>query len=171
MLFRSFFDEDMGQPPQVSSSLTYNDEGNDEEVLYAFTISYALAEPTDLDEPQNHAESFRSRHAPRWLEAKASEHSSSIKKEAYDVVDRPHKTIQILKARPVYKIKRDSRCDIIKFKVRVVAKQKFGISYFDVFAPVSTVDGLLLPHREIGDFTSLMSAQHTFMLQSKKKFM
>ena len=140
-----FFDEDMGQPPQVSSSLTYNDEEIDEEVLYAFTLSYALAEPTDLDEPQNHAEALRSRHAPRWLEAEASEHSSLIKKEAYEVVDRPHKSIQILKARPVYKIKRDSKGDIIKFKVRVVAKgylQKFGISYFDVFAPVSTVDGL-----------------------------
>lgn len=67
-----------------------------------------------------------------------------MKKAVYDIVNRPHKSIQILKARPVYKIKRDSIGDIIKFKVRVVVKgylQKFGISYFDVFAPVSTVDG------------------------------
>ena len=62
----------MGQQPEVSSSLTCNDEIIDEEVLYVFTLSYALAEPTDLDEPQNHAEALCSRHAPRWLEAEAS---------------------------------------------------------------------------------------------------
>ena len=73
-----FFDEDMGQQPEVSSSLTCNDENIDEEVLYAFTLSYALAEPTDLDEPENHAE------------AKASEHSSLIKKKAYGDVDWYH---------------------------------------------------------------------------------
>ena len=67
----------MGQSPQASSSFMYNDEEIDEEVLYAFTLSYVLAEPTDLDEPENHAE------------AKASEHSSLIKKEAYNIVVRP----------------------------------------------------------------------------------
>ena len=78
------------------------------------------------------------------MEAERSEHNSLIQKQVYDTVSRP-KNKQILKARPVYKIKRDSHGSILKFKVRVVVKgylQKYGVSYFDVFAPVSTVDGI-----------------------------
>jgi hypothetical protein len=78
------------------------------------------------------------------LEAERSEHNALIQKEVYDTVSRPRDK-QILKARPVYRIKRDSHGTILKFKVRVVVKgylQKYGVSYFVVFAPVSAVDGI-----------------------------
>ena len=137
--FMQFFDEEIQD--QVASSFA---SGSSENEVTAFTVSYALAEPTDIDEPRTHAEATRSRHAEKWLEAERSEHNSLIQKEVYDTVSRP-KDKQILKARPVYKIKRDSHGSILKFKVRLVVKgylQKYGISYFDVFAPVSTVDGI-----------------------------
>jgi hypothetical protein len=137
--FMQFFDEDIQE--HVASS--FGSIASDNEVT-AFTVSYALAEPTDIDEPQTHAEAIRSRHADKWLEAERSEHNSLIQKEVYDIVSRP-KNKQILKARPVYKIKRDSHGSILKFKVSVLVKgylQKYGVSYFDVFAPVSTVDGI-----------------------------
>ena len=141
-----FFDEDIAVEQPVLSSFAFDslEESVDRE-LHAFTVSYALSEPTDLDEPQTHAQAVRSRHAQKWLEAERSEHNSLIQKETYDVVPRPSPPAQVLKARPVYKIKRDSHGNILKFKVRIVVKgylQKFGISYFDVFAPVSTVDGI-----------------------------
>jgi hypothetical protein len=141
-----FFDEEIEVQQSVQSSFALDsfDEQIDSE-HHAFTVSYALSEPTDLDEPQTHAQALRSRHAQKWLEAERSEHNSLIQKETYDVVPRPSSSVQVLKARPVYKIKRDSHGNILKFKVRIVVKgylQKFGVSYFDVFAPVSTVDGI-----------------------------
>jgi hypothetical protein len=41
-----------------------------------FTVSYALAEPMDIDEPSTHAEAVRSRHADEWLKAECSEHNA-----------------------------------------------------------------------------------------------
>ena len=137
--FMQFFDEDVQEHAAWSFGSAVSDHN-----MNAFTVSYALAEPTDIDEPRTHAEAVKSRHADKWLEAERSEHNALIQKEVYDIVSRPRDK-QILKARPVYKIKRDSHGTILKFKVRVVVKgylQKYGVSYFDVFAPVSTVDGI-----------------------------
>jgi hypothetical protein len=112
-----FFDEDMSESPEIASSLAADAEDIE---LSQFTLSYALAEPTDIDEPRTHAEAMRSRHAAQWREAEECEKTALIKKEVYDTVTPPK--IPPLKARPIYKIKRDSHGNILKFKVRVVVK-------------------------------------------------
>jgi len=93
--FMQFFDEDIQEPAAWSFGSVLSDNE-----LHAFTVSYALAEPTDVDEPSTHAEAVKSRHADKWLEAERSEHNALIQKEVYDIVSRP-KDKQILKARPV----------------------------------------------------------------------
>lgn len=61
-----------------------------------------------------------------------------MKNETWDIVDRPGNRKPIT-AKWLYKIKRNSKGKITKFKARIVAKgfqQQEGVDFHDVFAPV-----------------------------------
>lgn len=93
---------------------------------------------TDPDSP-SFEEAINGPNRNYWLDALSEEGLALREHDTYEVVDRPHGQ-NVIKGKPVCKIKRDSSGNIERFKIRYVGcgyAQTEGIDYFEhqVWAP------------------------------------
>ena len=92
-----------------------------------------ISEPSTLDE------ALASEEAELWQQAMDEEMASLLKNNTW-TLEYPPSGITPIPVKWVFKVKRDSTGSVERFKARLVAKgfrQREGIDYDEVFAPVS----------------------------------
>jgi hypothetical protein len=92
-----------------------------------------------ITEPQTLQEALKSEHADGWKTAMQEEHASLLANNTY-VLEMPPNGVKPIPCKWVYKVKKDATGGFERFKARLVIKgfrQKEGIDFHEVFAPVS----------------------------------
>ena len=111
------------------------------------TVVYSLEHECDLtidEEPVSFKQALKCSNSEKWLNAMKEELKSMDDNKVWDLVELP-KGSKRVGCKWVFKIKRDSKGNIITFKARLAAKgftQKEGIDYKETFSPVSKKDSL-----------------------------
>jgi len=106
------------------------------------SANIAIADPLTMEE------ALSGEYAAEWQQAMDEEMASLLSNKTWDLTEAPKGT-KAIPVKWVYKVKVNSSGDIERFKARLVAKgykQKEGVDYDEVFAPVSkyaTVRALL----------------------------
>lgn len=93
------------------------------------------------DDPQTLEEVRARPDSELWEASIDSELSSLASKGTYDMVDQPA-GVKIISSRWVFKVERDERGQVDKYKTRLVAKgfmQRFGDQGTEIFAPTSNL--------------------------------
>jgi hypothetical protein len=94
------------------------------------------------DDPTSYEETMRSHHSSKWREATEDE-MRSMSANQVGKLEEILKGDKTVGCKWVYKIKRDSKGNIDRFKVRLVARgftQREGIDYNEIFSHVSFKD-------------------------------
>ena len=89
-------------------------------------------------DPQNFKEAVQSPARAKWEEAMADEVETMRQRDVFDAVSLPNDA-KVLGTRWVYKTKRDTDGNIVRYRARLVVqgnRQRFGIDYDEVFSPV-----------------------------------
>lgn len=88
--------------------------------------------------PNTYSEAISSLKSKEWQAAMDEEYNSLVKKEVWELVDRPVDK-NVIKCKWVFKEKKDANGNFERFKARLVARgftQRYGIDYNYTFAPV-----------------------------------
>jgi hypothetical protein len=104
--------------------------------------NYTSEEIHTEGDPTWYEEVMRSSHSSKWHEAMEDEMRSMSAKQVWKLEKIP-KGAKTVGCKWVYKIKRDSKENIDRFKARLMAKgftQREGIDYNETFSPVSSKD-------------------------------
>jgi hypothetical protein len=89
-------------------------------------------------DPLTHAQAMASADAERWREAERAEQKSLEDMKVYRFVNKVPADAKLLDSKPVYKRKRDSDGNVVRFKNRMVVRgflQRESIDYDATFAP------------------------------------
>ena len=93
---------------------------------------------TDGGEPESFQEAQTHKDRGSWMKAMQEEMESLPKNNTYELVKLP-KGRKALRNKWVYKLKKDGRGDLVKYKARLVVKgfgQKKGIDFDEIFSPI-----------------------------------
>jgi hypothetical protein len=97
------------------------------------------ARETEDGEPQTREEALKREDGELWKKAMDDEIASLLENETW-TVEKPPAGVKPVPARWVFKVKKDKMGQIERYKARFVAKgykQKHGVDFEEVFAPVS----------------------------------
>ena len=106
----------------------------------------AATKVTPTGDPASYDYAMQTPEAPFWQIAMMVEFQSLLDNGMWELVDLPPGRTTV-KNRWVYITKRDTKGDIIRYKVRLVAKgftQTAGLDYEETFTPVARLDSLRL---------------------------
>lgn len=95
-------------------------------------------------EPNNYSEALSSKEAPQWKKAMQDEYDALIENGTWYLVD-PPSDCNIISSRWTYKVKRDEKGDVDRFRCRVVGRgfsQIYGLDYTETYSPVVKHDSL-----------------------------
>lgn len=98
-------------------------------------------------EPSSWKEAMASSDAHHWQEAADDEMASLVQAKVFSEVERGSTTIRPITCKWVFKVKRDERGHIERYKARLVARgflQRAGIDYDESFAPVAKFQSIRL---------------------------
>jgi hypothetical protein len=96
------------------------------------------------EEPSTFQQVIKSSDKEKWLEAMDKEYAALLKSNTFTLVPLPNNR-KAIEARWLFKVKRKADGTIDRYKARWVAKgysQKFGIDYYDTYAPVVRLENL-----------------------------
>ena len=99
-----------------------------------------------VDEPTTYREAQNSNDWDQWKKAMDDEMNSLQEKKVIEIVDRPENR-KVISCKWVYRIKRDSKGNINRYKARLVARgftQVYGLDYMDTYAPVTRLETIRL---------------------------
>lgn len=100
--------------------------------------------PTESQEPSTYQEALASQDSAKWQEAMDDEMRSLHDADTWVLVDR-QPGMKVVKSKWVYRIKRNEKGDIQKYKARLVAvgaSQIQGVDYYETFSPVVKLTSL-----------------------------
>lgn len=123
-----------------------NVAGEDSETAAThYTVSHTEALLTDIgskliicNDPSTYEEAMKSDDKPEWIKAMAKEMNSFISNDVFESIKLAHAP-RFIDGKWVFKRKFDADGNVVRHKARLVAKgfrQKYGIDYFEVYAPV-----------------------------------
>jgi len=107
-------------------------------------LARGSTEPKVAGEPTSYEEAVEGPNRESWKLAVASELTAHARNKTWSVVKRPASGT-LLSAKWIFKLKRDSRGNIEKFKARLVARgfqQVQGVNYGETFAPVARIESV-----------------------------
>lgn len=102
-------------------------------------LIYACSAADDDFEPNNFEQAVGCTNRHKWARAMQEEIDSLNANETWTLVDLPPNK-KVIGTKWVYKIKRNEKGEILRYKARLVAQgftQKFGVDFDEVFAPVA----------------------------------
>lgn len=91
-----------------------------------------------IREPKSYNEAIGTKEKDKWINAMRDEMSSLLDNQTWEIVDLPADRTPV-GCKWIFKIKKDEKNNIQRFKARLVAQgfsQKYGTDYDEVFAPV-----------------------------------
>jgi len=113
---------------------------------YAFWLNQASVNFEPVPEPSTLLEALKSNHAAEWKSAADCEYDSLMRNNTWELCKLPSGR-KAIHTRWVFTVKFNPDGTIAKHKARLVAKgyeQKYGIDYFETFAPVVSYTSLRL---------------------------
>lgn len=90
------------------------------------------------DEPKTIEEALKGKDKHDWKRALDEEYKSLIANKTWELVKTPKNT-KILRCKWIFKLKRNEKGEIVRYKARLVAlgySQEYSIDHHEVFAPV-----------------------------------
>ncbi|RVW13644.1 Retrovirus-related Pol polyprotein from transposon TNT 1-94 [Vitis vinifera] len=132
------------QQPQVQVPLRRSTREKRSTILDDYVV-YLQEHEFDMgleDNPISVSQVKQSSNSEKWIEAMKEEMKSMKDNVVWDLVELP-KGVKPIGCKWIFKTKRDSKGNIVRYKARLVAKgftQKEGIDYKETFSPVSSND-------------------------------
>ena len=118
---------------------TDDDLGGDSRDDGDFALSAGETDAVGDGEPKSVAEALNGPDAESWKKAMEEEYESIVKNEVFELVEIPHGRKPV-DCKWVFKLKRDSDGNPVRYKARLVAKgfsQQPGVDFDETFSPVS----------------------------------
>jgi hypothetical protein len=124
------------EPPAEFPADAHESASTEEIAEWAYTSAEAE------DDPQSYQDAISRPNANQWHDAMQHEYDQLIQMGTWELVELP-KERSLVSCKWVYRLKRDSKGNIVKYKARLVAQgfsQKPGIDYTETYAPVMRTD-------------------------------
>ncbi|KAL9264355.1 Retrovirus-related Pol polyprotein from transposon TNT 1-94-like protein [Drosera capensis] len=109
-------------------------------------IVFLQEQETDVglveDDPINFRHVMESSKSQKWIDAMNDEIKSKSDNDVWELVSLPE-SVKLIGCKSIFKTKKDSEGNIIRFKARLVAKRytkKEGIDFKETFSPISSKD-------------------------------
>lgn len=122
----------------VSDTTRHDDPVLNTLLCFAAQETLSMAEPAHCLEPRHYKQAMEDSDREEWEKAMKEEYGSLEENNTWNLVDRPNDR-RVLPGRWVYRHKRGSKGQIIRYKARWVVRgdqQKEGIDFTDTFATV-----------------------------------